>query len=77
MKDKVKFVGKSIVRIDASDVYYRDLNFLLRDVVHKNKVEKIDLINVFGQRYIATNIRKEVEIDILGTPGNDLGAFME
>ncbi|MFC2069505.1 hypothetical protein ACFLTP_10965, partial [Chloroflexota bacterium] len=36
-----------------------------------------ELHNVYGQRYIGTNLNKPVEIEIFGTPGNDLGAFMD
>jgi glutamate synthase domain-containing protein 3 len=61
--------------IDAAGVYYRDLNTRLREAVN-NGVEKISLRNVHGQRYIGTDLNKPVEIEIAGTPGNDLGAFM-
>jgi glutamate synthase domain-containing protein 3 len=66
---------KYAVNIDASGVYYRDLNARLRDVV-TNGNRKIELRNVHGQRYIGTDLNKPVEIEIFGTPGNDLGAFM-
>jgi glutamate synthase domain-containing protein 3 len=66
---------ESIVKIDAGGVYYRDLNTRLRNTIN-GKVSKIDLYNVHGQRYIGTDIDKPVEIEIHGTPGNDLGAFM-
>jgi len=66
---------KSLVRIDASGVYYRDLNTRLRDVTC-NGTRKIELRNVYGQRYIGTDLNEPVEIEIFGTPGNDLGAFM-
>ncbi|MDP6043086.1 MAG: hypothetical protein QF906_01310 [Dehalococcoidales bacterium] len=63
------------VKIDASGIYYRELNTKIRELA-SNGTQKIELRNVFGQRYIGTNINKPVEIDIFGTPGNDLGAFM-
>ena len=66
---------KTSVRIDASGVYYRDLNTRLRDVTC-NGTRKIELRNVHGQRYIGTDLNEPVEIEIFGTPGNDLGAFM-
>ncbi|MFA5364902.1 MAG: hypothetical protein WC325_06955 [Candidatus Bathyarchaeia archaeon] len=34
------------------------------------------MCNVYGQRYIGTDLKNHVSIDIYGTPGNDLGAFM-
>lgn len=64
------------VTIDATGVYYRDLNARLREVSN-NGTRKIEIHNVCGQRYIGTNLSKPVEIDIHGTPGNDLGAFMD
>jgi glutamate synthase domain-containing protein 3 len=68
-------VIESIVKIDAGGVYYRDLNARLREAIG-GQVSKVDLFNVHGQRYIGTDIDKPVEIEINGTPGNDLGAFM-
>jgi glutamate synthase domain-containing protein 3 len=63
------------VTIDATGVYYRDLNTRLREVVKEGSA-KIELRNVYGQRYIGTDLDRPVEIDVYGTPGNDLGAFM-
>jgi glutamate synthase domain-containing protein 3 len=68
-------VSELKVNINASSVYYRDLNAHLRDIV-ADGAAKIDLFNVHGQRYIGTDLNKPVEIEIFGTPGNDLGAFM-
>jgi len=64
------------VRIDASGVLYRELNARLRELVG-NGTKRIELHNVYGQRYIGTDLDKPVEIEIFGTPGNDLGAFMD
>ncbi len=66
----------NVVKIDASGVYYRELNAKLREVV-RNGTQRIELQNVYGQRYIGTDLDRPVEIDIFGTPGNDLGAFMD
>ena len=65
----------SVVKIAASGVYYRELNASLREAA-SNGARKIGLYNVYGQRYIGTNLDKSVELEIFGTPGNDLGAFM-
>lgn len=54
----------------------RELNEMLRELVAEGRTQ-IELRNVFGQRYIGTDLRKPVQIDIYGTPGNDLGSFME
>ncbi|MFQ5925002.1 MAG: hypothetical protein ACE5IE_03300 [Dehalococcoidia bacterium] len=67
---------RALVKIDASGVFYRDLNAQLREAV-SNGTQRIELRNVYGQRYIGTDLDKPVEIEIFGTPGNDLGAFMD
>ncbi|MFC2034156.1 hypothetical protein ACFLTT_01955 [Chloroflexota bacterium] len=64
-----------IEKIDATSMYYRDLNTKLRSAV-LNGTQRIELHNVLGQRYIGTNLDKPVELELFGTPGNDLGAFM-
>jgi glutamate synthase domain-containing protein 3 len=64
-----------IVKIDARGLHYRELNARLREAVASGAL-KIELHNVYGQRYIGTDLDKPVEIEIFGTPGNDLGAFM-
>ncbi|OGO32784.1 MAG: hypothetical protein A2Z29_00730 [Chloroflexi bacterium RBG_16_56_11] len=64
-----------MISIDASGVHYRDLNSKLREAV-SGGASKIELRNVHGQRYIGTDLRGPVAIEIFGTPGNDLGAFM-
>jgi glutamate synthase domain-containing protein 3 len=66
----------SIVKIDALELLTRELNLKLREVA-ANGTQRIELRNVYGQRYIGTDLNKPVEIDIFGTPGNDLGAFMD
>jgi len=65
-----------VVRIDASGLFYRELNARLREAV-SNGTQRIELRNVYGQRYIGTDLDRPVEIEIFGTPGNDLGAFMD
>jgi len=67
---------KETVTIDARGIFYRELNTKLRRAV-LNGTQKIELRNVYGQRYIGTDLDKPVEIEIFGTPGNDLGAFMD
>ena len=64
------------VLIDATGVYYRDLNARLRELVAQG-VQRIEIRNVCGQRYLGTDLRRNVHIDVYGTPGNDLGAFMD
>jgi len=64
-----------VVKMDAGGVYYRELNASLRKAI-TNSTRRIELRNVHGQRYIGTDLNRPVEIEIFGTPGNDLGAFM-
>jgi glutamate synthase domain-containing protein 3 len=75
MTTKVDNKVENIVKIDANGVYYRDLNAHLRETV-AGGADRIELRNVYGQRYIGTDLDGPVKIDIYGTPGNDLGAFM-
>jgi glutamate synthase domain-containing protein 3 len=64
------------VRIVANGSHYRELNSLIRQAVAEG-AQRIDLHDIHGQRYIATNLCSGAEIHIHGTPGNDLGAFLE
>jgi len=66
----------SVIEIDAQGLLTRELNIRLREAT-SNGTQRIELRNVCGQRYIGTNINKPVRIEIFGTPGNDLGAFMD
>ena len=68
--------NNQVVKIDASGVFYKELNARLREVV-SDGIQKVELHNIYGQRYIGTDLDKPVEIEIFGTPGNDLGAFMD
>jgi glutamate synthase domain-containing protein 3 len=67
---------QTAIEIDATDLHYRELNARLRQAV-ANGVERIDLHNVCGQRYLGTDLHRPVEIHIYGTPGNDLASFMD
>jgi glutamate synthase domain-containing protein 3 len=67
---------QTAVRIDATGMHYRELNARLREAT-AGGVERIDLHNVYGQRYLGTDLHRPVEIHIYGTPGNDLGSFMD
>ncbi|MHB1133845.1 MAG: GltB/FmdC/FwdC-like GXGXG domain-containing protein [Chloroflexota bacterium] len=67
---------QQVLTIDAKGVYYRDLNARLREAVAAG-VRQIVLHNVTGQRYLGTDLAAAVRLEIHGTPGNDLAAFME
>lgn len=59
------------MKIDAKDMYYKDLN----DLVAKSKDKEIVLDNVCGQRYIGAAL-SGYRITVNGTPGNALAAYM-
>jgi len=65
--------------IDATDLASRQLNDRLRDLMLSG-TRKAVLRNICGQRYIGTRLyspeHRTMEIEIFGTPGNDLGAFL-
>ena len=73
-QSRMKTEGK-VLKIDAEDLYYKELNCLLRQAICTD-AERIEIYNVCGQRYIGTDLATKIQIDIYGTPGNDLGAFM-
>jgi glutamate synthase domain-containing protein 3 len=66
---------KGVVKIDAQNLHYRQLNAILRQLDAK-EAKSIEISNVYGQRYIGTDLKNPMKIDIYGTPGNDLAAFM-
>jgi glutamate synthase domain-containing protein 3 len=66
----------NVLKINAEGLYYKDLNALLRQAICIN-VERIEVYNVYGQRYLGTDLDTNIQIDVYGTPGNDLGAFMD
>jgi len=76
MEDRV------IIHADRRDregrlVHYKVLNELIRQVMAEGE-RHIVLDGVMGHRYIAcTANNKEVYIEIRGTPGNNLGAFLD
>jgi len=79
ISSKFRAVAKSekgICKIDAQDLHFKELNALLREL-DNNGAEKVELSNVYGQRYIGTDLKTKMKIDIYGTPGNDLAAFMD
>ncbi len=55
---------------------YKIVNNEIRRAVSEG-VKNITLMGVMGQRYIATAVDKKINISINGTPGNNLGAFMD
>lgn len=77
--EEVMAMAMETAEIDATGILTRDLNDRLRDLMLAG-TKNIILKNVCGQRYIGTRLyspqRLKVDIEIFGTPGNDLGAFL-
>ncbi len=65
--------------IDAENLDTKELNEILREMM-LGGCERVVLRNVCGQRYIGTRLYSPqshtMTIEIYGTPGNDLGAFL-
>ncbi len=64
-----------MTEIDAKGIYYQMLNRRIREEISGGE-ERIKILNTLGQRYIGGGIRGNVNIEIRGVPGQDLGAFM-
>ncbi len=67
-------------KIDAEDLDYKTLNAELRKYLKEadsSRIEEIILKGVLGQRYIGDGLKDNVKIIIHGTPGNNMGAFMD
>ena len=75
--EQVALGNNGSIRVDADGLFYKKLNMILRDTMLIHQPERIIISNVYGQRYIGTNLRQPVKVEIIGTPGNDLGAFMD
>jgi glutamate synthase domain-containing protein 3 len=70
----MRVVGDTI-EVDAEGLQYRDLNLIIKQNAWAGR-KRFKIFNVFGQRYIGTGVDREVDIEVYGTPGNDLGAFL-
>lgn len=64
------------MEFDCLGLDHRRINEKIRWAISKGK-ERIILTNVNGQRYIASGLKAKVRINIQGTAGNDLAAFMD
>ena len=68
--------GAPAVEIDAQGLHYRPLNQQVRSAV-AGGCGHVVVRNVCGQRYIGSGIQTRAVIELFGTPGNDLAAFMD
>lgn len=66
--------GKEVL-LEAGTTSYRSLNRRIRDHIAE-EAQKIKVEKVLGHRFIGAGLSQKVKIDIYGTPGQDLGAFM-
>ncbi|HOO89655.1 MAG TPA: hypothetical protein PLA74_02420, partial [Syntrophales bacterium] len=64
-----------MLTIEAKGLYYKALNRQIRKSLARGEKE-IVLKDVLGQRYIGGGLESTARFDIHGTPGQDLGAFM-
>jgi glutamate synthase domain-containing protein 3 len=64
------------MRIVANYKHYKELNEEIFQAVQAG-VAELTLEDVNGQRFIADCLKGKLNIDIYGTPGNDLGMFMD
>jgi glutamate synthase domain-containing protein 3 len=63
------------VTIDASGIYYRQLNEQIREAIAAGATEVV-LNNVNSQRYIAGAVDGAIKFEINGVPGQDMCSFM-
>lgn len=63
------------MRIDATNLHYRQLNEQVKAAVAEGETE-FELDNLCGHRYIGCGINVPVTMRLNGIPGNDLGSFM-
>ena len=64
-----------MITIVAKGLYYKTLNRQIRGLLSRGEKE-IVLKGVLGQRYLAGGLNGSAEFHIYGTPGQDLGAFL-
>ena len=67
---------RGVWKVNARNLQYRELNALLREL-DAASATKVDISNVYGQRYLGADLKTKMKIGIYGTPGNDLAAFMD
>jgi glutamate synthase domain-containing protein 3 len=63
------------MKIDAAGLHYRELNERIRAAADAGE-SGVAVSNLNGQRYIGTGLTHALEVELSGTPGNDLAAFM-
>lgn len=71
-------VKRGVAEFNARNLLSFELNGRVKEAATQGAT-KIVLNNIFGQRYIGTRLfhQDPLEIEVNGTPGNDLGAFLD
>ena len=64
-----------MLTIQTRGLYYKAVNRQIRESISRGEGE-IVLTDVLGQRYIAGGVNGDARFTVHGTPGQDLGAFM-
>lgn len=80
-KKRNRVTPRQVIKLDATGAYYKNLNRQIRALAQEG-ARKFEIHNVYGQRYLGTNLwgvedREKIRIRIYGTPGSDMGAFMD
>ena len=75
LEPRARRIGEGSFEVDAGGLRSRELNDILRRL-DREGIHRVRLVNVEGQRYIGTGLRNIRDMEVHGTPGNDLGAFM-
>lgn len=57
-------------------LHYKEFNEMVHKAIDEGYT-RLKLVNIYGQRFIGAGVEKKINIDIYGTPGNDLGIFMD
>jgi len=66
-----------MLRVDARNLHYRELNEILREAERLGATH-VEVCNVRGQRYLGTGLSADnMRIMVDGIPGEDLAAFMD
>lgn len=62
--------------IDLRGLSFRIANQRVKEAIAEG-FKKLKLVNVNGQRYLCCGIKDYVSVHVIGSPGNDLGMFMD
>ncbi len=75
MLRSVKLEGDTAI-INAEYLDHKSMNRILKSMDSEG-IRRVKIKNVYGIRYIGAGMKSNMDIEIYGTPGNDLGIFMD